>query len=55
MADYALVGQADRVFNRLILYRNHVLHSALLGAEPGSADPDEGRLTANGFIEAAAP
>jgi hypothetical protein len=56
MADYDLIGQADCVFNRLIVYRNHVLHSALLGPEPGggtgSADPGEGRLTANGFIEA---
>jgi hypothetical protein len=52
MADYELVGQADCVFNRLIVYRNHVLHSALLGAEAGSADPGAGRLTANGFIEA---
>lgn len=52
MADYQLIGQADCVFNRLILYRNHVLHSALLGPEPGSGDPGQGRLTANGFIEA---
>lgn len=53
MADYDLMGQAEGVFNRLIVYRNHVLHSALLRPEAGSADPGEGRLTANGFIEAA--
>jgi hypothetical protein len=39
------------VFNRLIVYRSHVLHSALLGPTGGSADPASGRLTANGFIE----
>lgn len=50
MANYQLIGQAEAVFNRLIIYRSHVLHSALLAAEPGSADPVTGRLTANGFI-----
>ena len=54
-ADYDLIGQADCVFNRLILYRNHVLHSALLGPRAGGADPGQGRLTANGFIEAVKP
>jgi hypothetical protein len=53
MAHYQMVGQAEMVFNRLILYRGHVLHSALLGPDPGAADPARGRLTANGFIEAA--
>ena len=53
MANYEMIGQADLVFNRLILYRGHVLHSALLGPNPGGADPAQGRLTANGFIEAA--
>ena len=52
---YALIDQAECVFNRLILYRNHVLHSALLRPEAGSADPGKGRLTANGFIEAVKP
>jgi hypothetical protein len=55
IADYALIGQADCVFNRLIVYRNHVLHSALLGPEAGERDPGLGRLTANGFIEAVKP
>lgn len=49
--NYELIGQADLVFNRLIVYRSHVLHSALLGSAAGSADPAKGRLTANGFIE----
>jgi len=52
MADYELAGEAEMVFNRLIIYRTHVLHSALLGDAPLSADPATGRLTANGFIEA---
>jgi hypothetical protein len=34
-----LIGQADCVFNRLIVYRGHVLHSALLGPERRRADP----------------
>jgi hypothetical protein len=53
MANYEMIGRAELVFNRLILYRGHVLHSALLGANLGGADPARGRLTANGFIEAA--
>lgn len=52
-ANYELIGQADLVFNRLIVYRGHVLHSALLESAAGSADPAKGRLTANGFIEVA--
>ncbi|MGH8178698.1 MAG: DUF6445 family protein [Steroidobacter sp.] len=51
--NYELIGQSEAVFNRLIVYRSHVLHSALLGDGSASADPGEGRLTANGFIEAA--
>jgi hypothetical protein len=51
--NYELIGQSQAVFNRLIVYRSHVLHSALLADGAGSADPTVGRLTANGFIEAA--
>jgi hypothetical protein len=51
MTNYELVGQVDAVFNRLIVYRSHVLHSALLGSAGGSTAPASGRLTANGFIE----
>ena len=49
---YDLIDQVEPVFNRLILYRGHVLHAGLLGQGGGSADPAMGRLTANGFIEA---
>jgi hypothetical protein len=55
MSNYEMIGQADLVFNRLIVYRSHVLHAALLGCATGSADPAKGRLTANGFIEVARP
>lgn len=51
---YKLIGKSAAVFNRLIMYRSHVLHSALLGEGAASADPGTGRLTANGFIEIAA-
>lgn len=51
---YELIGHSDAVFNRLIVYRSHVLHSALLGGGGSSDDAGEGRLTANGFIEVAA-
>lgn len=49
---YQLIDAAEPVFNRLIIYRGHVLHAGLLGRGGGSADPTTGRLTANGFIEA---
>jgi hypothetical protein len=49
---YDLIEAVEPVFNRLIVYRGHVLHAALLGQGGGAADPATGRLTANGFIEA---
>jgi hypothetical protein len=52
MAHYEQVGEAEMVFNRLIVYRNHVLHAGLLGQGGAASDPTEGRLTANGFLEA---
>jgi hypothetical protein len=55
MSHYEMIGQADLAFNRLIVYRSHVLHAALLGRVTGSSDPAKGRLTANGFIEVARP
>ncbi|HEY5810363.1 MAG TPA: DUF6445 family protein, partial [Povalibacter sp.] len=54
-ANYEMIGHTEAIFDRLIVYRSHVLHSALLGSDPGSSDPAQGRLTANGFIEAAQP
>ncbi len=40
-------------FNRLVVYRSHVLHSGLLGESRLSEDPAVGRLTANSFLEVA--
>lgn len=52
-SSYELIGHSEAVFNRLIIYRSHVLHTALLADGAGSPDPALGRLTANGFIESA--
>jgi hypothetical protein len=49
--NYELIGQSPAVFNRVIVYRSHVLHSALLDDDAGSTDAARGRLTANGFVE----
>lgn len=54
MPHYELVGSAEPAFNRLIVYRSHVLHAPLLDPAGASADPRQGRLTANGFITPAA-
>lgn len=50
-AGFELIDYAELVFNRLIIYRSHVLHSGLLGSAPLPDDPGTGRLTANGFIQ----
>ena len=45
------IGRIDATFNRLIVYRSCVLHSADVNAALGlSRDPRAGRLTANTFI-----
>jgi hypothetical protein len=52
--DYDLIGQVEAVFNRLILYRGHVLHAALLGPEaaarpiPAKGPADRQRLHRGG-------
>lgn len=50
MAHYETIAAAEPVFNRLIVYRGCVLHSALPGSALLSRDPVKGRLTANGFV-----
>lgn len=50
MANYERVAEAEPVFNRLVVYRGNVLHSAVPGLAPLSRDPVKGRLTANGFV-----
>ena len=52
MAGYELIDYAELVFDRLVIYRSHVLHSGLLGSAVLPDSPGSGRLTANGFIEA---
>lgn len=47
---FELIETAEIVFNRMILYRSHVLHSGLMTGELPSSDPETGRLTANTFI-----
>lgn len=49
--DYQRIGFVAAKFNRLILYRSHLLHSGLIPpGMPMSDDPATGRLTANFFI-----
>lgn len=50
MASYKRIAEVEPLFNRLIIYRGHVLHAALQGEAPLSRDPARGRLTANGFV-----
>ncbi|MBP2159321.1 hypothetical protein J2X24_001887 [Asticcacaulis solisilvae] len=50
MANYERIAEVAPVFNRLIVYRGHVLHCALPCDAPLSRDPARGRLTANGFV-----
>ncbi len=43
----------EPVFNRLVLYRSRILHSATASARPFIADPREGRLTITSFLRPA--
>ena len=53
MAAYQEIARAELRFNRLIVYCGNMLHRALLDGADLSADPAQGRLTANGFIKQA--
>jgi len=53
--NYELIDFAELKFNRLIIYRSHVLHSGLLEGAALTDDPRTGRLTANSFIDVARP
>ncbi|MDP2716882.1 DUF6445 family protein [Rheinheimera sp.] len=49
---FTQIAAAEGVFNRLIIYRRHALHSGSI--PPGanlSADPAQGRLTISSFID----
>ncbi|GGZ27462.1 DUF6445 family protein [Asticcacaulis endophyticus] len=50
---YEMIAAVDAAFDRLIVYRNNCLHSALLGGSPLTDDPRTGRLTVNTFISPA--
>lgn len=48
---HAQTAQVDTVFNRALVYRSRLLHSGQIAADaPLSADPRQGRLTANIFL-----
>ncbi len=52
-AHYEQVGRVEGVPDRLIIYRGSLLHSGIIPSEMNfSADPRQGRLTANIFIRA---
>ncbi len=53
--NYQQLDHAELRFNRLVVYRSHVLHSGLLDEAHLTDDPATGRLTANSFIEVARP
>jgi len=55
VAGYSCIETVEVVFNRLILYRATSLHAGLLAAAPLGGTPEDGRLTANSFIEAVQP
>lgn len=53
--NYEMIDFAQLKFNRLIIYRSHVLHSGLLEGASLTDDPRTGRLTANSFIDIVRP
>ncbi|MBW8733274.1 MAG: hypothetical protein JF571_03015 [Asticcacaulis sp.] len=55
VAGYERIETVDAVFNRLILYRATSLHAGILNEMALGRNPDDGRLTANSFIEAVRP
>lgn len=48
-ANYEMIDAVEPVFNRMVIYRSHVLHCALFDGSNLSRDPRVGRLTANTF------
>lgn len=50
---YEMIAAVEAKFDRLIVYRNNCLHSALLEGSPLTDDPRTGRLTVNSFISPA--
>ncbi len=52
IAGFERIETVDMAFNRLVLYRTTSLHAGLLGTTRLGRTPEDGRLTANSFIEA---
>ncbi|MEH8016599.1 DUF6445 family protein [Rheinheimera muenzenbergensis] len=49
---FSQIAEAEGVFNRLIIYRRHALHSGVIPPNANlSADPAQGRLTISSFID----
>jgi hypothetical protein len=48
--NYELLETVEPRFNRLVIYRSHVLHCALFDGARLTGDPRTGRLTANSFL-----
>lgn len=50
-AHFELLGVMPARFNRLVVYRGSLLHSAIVNPQRLSADPRRGRLTVNTFYD----
>lgn len=50
-AHFELLGVMPARFNRLVVYRGSLLHSAIVNPQRLSADPLQGRLTVNTFYD----
>lgn len=50
-ANFELLGVMPARFNRLVVYRGSLLHSAIVNPRSLSADPRTGRLTVNTFYD----
>ncbi|WP_202620088.1 DUF6445 family protein, partial [Escherichia coli] len=50
-AHFELLGVMRARFNRLVLYRGSLLHTAIVNPRRLSADPRAGRLTVNSFYD----
>ncbi|MFG6412999.1 DUF6445 family protein [Roseateles sp. DC23W] len=50
-AHFEFLGRIPARFNRLVVYRGSLLHSALVNPQRLSANPNTGRLTVNSFYD----
>lgn len=50
-AQFEFLGRMPARFNRLVVYRGSLLHSAIVDPQRLSADPRAGRLTVNSFYD----